>query len=56
MYAELRAAPLVRAKVKITVKNAVYEESSATAYGVIDWEFGFHSHKWSCSQNYPTMP
>ena len=37
----LRAAPLVRAKVKITVKNAVCEESSATAYGVFDWAFGF---------------
>ena len=36
-------------KVKITVKNAVSEESSATAYRVFDWEFGLHSHEWSCS-------
>ena len=34
----VRAAPLVRAKVKITVKNVVYEESSATGYGVFDWD------------------
>ena len=45
----LTAAPLVRAKVKITVKNVVCEESSVISYGVFDWEFGFHSHEWSCS-------
>ena len=44
----LRATPLVRAIVKITVKNAVCEESLATAYGVLDCEFGFGSHEWSC--------
>ena len=51
-HARVRAAPLVRVKVKITVKNAVCEESSATAYGVFDREFGFRSHEWSCSSKY----
>ena len=46
----LRAAPLVRAKVKITVKNTVCEESSVSAYGVFDWQFDFASHEWSCSE------
>ena len=44
-----RAAPLVRVKTKITVKNAVCEESSATAYGDFDCEFDFDSHEWSCA-------
>ncbi len=39
----MRAAPLVRVKVKFTVKNAVREESSATAYGVFDCDFCFDS-------------
>ena len=43
----LRATLLVRAKVKITVKNTVFEESTVSAYGVFDCEFGFHSHDWS---------
>ncbi len=47
----VRAAPLVRAKVKITVKNVVCEESSASTYGVFDWEFGFDSQEWSCSHD-----
>ena len=34
-------APLVRAKVKITVKNVVCDESSAGAYGVFYWDCGF---------------
>ena len=46
----VRAAPLVRVKVKFTVKNAVCEESSAIAYGVFDCEFAYHSHQWICSQ------
>ncbi len=37
-----RAAPLVRVKVKITVKNAVRDsQSSATAHGDFDYELGF---------------
>ena len=47
---QVRAAPLVRVKVKITVKNAVCEESSATANGAFDCEFVFGSDEWSCSQ------
>ena len=45
----IRAAPLVRAKVKITVKNAVCPSLPIAAYGVFDCEFGFPSHEWSCS-------
>ncbi len=41
----LRAAPLERVKVKITVKNDLCEASSATAYGVLDCEFDFDSHE-----------
>ncbi len=39
----LRANPLSKVKVKCTVKNAVREESSATAYGVFACEFDFDS-------------
>ncbi len=35
---------------KFTGKNAVCEESSATAYGVFDCEFYYDSHDWSCSK------
>ncbi len=35
LQAHHRAAPLVRVKVKITVKNAGCKESSATVYGVL---------------------
>ena len=38
-FEKVRAAPLVRVKAKITVKNAVYEYSSATAYGEVDRDF-----------------
>ncbi len=38
--ASLRAAPLVRANVKITVKNTVCEESSVSAYGVLTGNLG----------------
>ena len=41
---------------KIIVKNAVCEESSATAYGVFDCEFDFDSHEWSCSNSYNFCP
>ncbi len=37
----IRAAPLVRAKVKITVKNAVCPSLPFAAYGVFECEFGF---------------
>ena len=40
-HVPLRANPLMRVKVKITVKNAVWEESSAPVYGVFDGEFDF---------------
>ena len=43
-----RAKPLLRVKVRITVKNAGCEESSATAYGLFYSEFDFDSQKWSC--------
>ncbi len=33
-------------------ENAVCEESSATVYGSLDWEFDFDSHEWSCSKIY----
>ncbi len=45
----VRAAPLVRVKANISVKHAVCEESSVTAYGVFDRDFDFGSHEWSCS-------
>ena len=45
----VRAAPLVRANVKITVKNTVCPSLPFAAYGVFDCEFGFPSHEWSCS-------
>ena len=35
-------------RVKLTVKNAVCEESSAN--GECDCEFNFDSHEWSCSE------
>ncbi len=45
---------------KITVKNTVCEEFSGSAYGVFEWEFGFHSHEWSCfygkQTDYQTNP
>ena len=40
----------MRVKVKFTVKNTVWEESSATAYGVFDCEFDFDSHEGSWSK------
>ncbi len=43
--------PSCESKVKFTVKNAAYEESSAAAYGDFDYEFGFDSREWSCSSN-----
>ncbi len=46
---KLRAGPLVRGKAKTTVKNAVCEESSVSAYGVFDCQFDFDSHERSCS-------
>ena len=46
---KLRAAPLVQAKVKITVKNALCPSLPFAAYGVFYCEFGFPSHEWSCS-------
>ena len=46
----LRAAPLVQAKVKITVKTAGYPSLPFAAYGVFDCDFGFPSHEWSCSK------
>ncbi len=44
-----RAAPLVRPKVKITVKNAVCRCRRLIPYGVFDRDFHFDSHEWSCS-------
>ncbi len=44
----LRAAPLMRVRVKFTVKFAACQESSTTAYGVFEGEFGIGSHEWSC--------
>ena len=41
MVRVLRENPLLRVKVKFTVKNAVWEESSATAYGVFYCDFIF---------------
>ena len=38
----------MRVKVKITVKNAVWDESSATSSCVLDCDFDFDSHEWSC--------
>ena len=46
----VRAAPLVRGKVKCIVKNTACGESSATAFGVFDYEFDFTSHEWSWSE------
>ena len=40
---------MLRAALKTTGKNAVWEESSATASGVLTNEFDFGSHEWSCS-------
>ncbi len=48
-----RAAPLVRVTVKITVKNATCEESSATEYGVFDCDFDFDSQEWGGSEFSP---
>ncbi len=44
----VRAAPLVRAKAKITVRNAVCCRLAHTAF--FTGEFGFDSHEWSCSK------
>ena len=49
----IRAAPLLRAKVKITVKHTVCEESSVSQYGVFDWEFGFDSRTSGAALTYP---
>ncbi len=40
--AALRANPLVRVKAKFAVKNGVCEESSGTADGVLDCDFGLN--------------
>ncbi len=45
----IRAAPLVRANVKFTVKHTVCMSLRLAAYGEFDREFGFDSHEWSCS-------
>ncbi len=50
----LRADPLERVKTKVTVKNAVCCNWKTRVYGVFDWEFDFHSHEWSCSNNHST--
>ncbi len=52
--AHLRAALLVRVKAKVTVRNAVCEASSATAFGVFDCECDFGSHEWSCPKQFCT--
>ena len=46
----LRAAPLVLAKVKMKIKNAVFPSLPFAASGVFDSEFGLPSHEWSCSE------
>ncbi len=46
----MRAAPLVGAKEKITVKNAVCPSLPSAAFGVFDCDFGFPSHELSCSE------
>ncbi len=45
----IRAAPLVRVKVKFTVKNAVCYRRRLLMYDVFDSDFAF-SHEWSCSE------
>ena len=37
----VRAAPLVRANMKITVKNTVCEEASVSAYGILTGNWAF---------------
>ena len=44
----LKAAPLVRVRVKFTVKT-LHAWSGAPVYGEFDCEFDFDSHEWSCS-------
>ena len=55
LLSNLRAAPLVRAKAKFTVKNAVCGKWKTRTYGVFDCEFHFHSHEWSCSHHWQNM-
>ena len=45
----LRATPLLRLKVKSTVKNTVCMSLRLAAYGEFDCEFAFDSQEWSCS-------
>ena len=47
----LRATPLLRVKVKFTVKNAVCMSLRVTAYGEFDRDFGFDSQEWGCSNH-----
>ena len=49
---DVRATPLLRVKVKFTVKNAVCESLRPTASGECDCEFGFDSQEWSCSRSH----
>ncbi len=46
---ELRAAPILSVKVKLTVKNDVCMSLRLAAYGEFDRDFGFDSQQWSCS-------
>ena len=38
----------MKVKVKFAVKQSVWEESSATAYGVFDREFDLDFEEWIC--------
>ncbi len=44
----VRPAPLVRVKVKITVKFPVCSKPKTLTYGEYDREFDFDSYEWSC--------
>ena len=49
-YDIFRATPLLRVKVKITVKFPVCSKPKTHTYGVFDRDFGFDSQEWSCSE------
>ncbi len=47
----LRATPLLRVIVKITVKFPVCSEPKTHAYGDFDGEFDYDSPEWGCSKS-----
>ena len=52
----VRAAPLLRVKVKFTVKKAICMSLPLAAYGEFDCDFDFDSQEWSCSQEWRARP